>query len=76
MKLIIQNEKNNIKIRIPDFMIFNRLSINYISNQIDTALDTTYLMILAKVLKRSKDVLNGEPLLEVISEDTYICIDL
>ena len=76
MKIIIQDDEQDIKLNIPNFILLNRFSMRILKDKTATNLEVKDLMKLSNILKKSKDLLKDEPVLEIISSDGYVRIDL
>lgn len=76
MKIIIQDDEQDIKLNIPNFILLNRFSMRVLKNKTASDLEVKDLMKLANILKKSKGLLKDEPVLEIISSDGHVRIDL
>lgn len=76
MKIIIQDDEQDIKLNTPNFILLNRFSMRVLKDKTASDLEVKDLMKLANILKKSKGLLKDEPVLEIISSDGHVRIDL
>ena len=76
MRIIIRDGQDNLDFKIPNAIVLNQITMHALKDKIDMNINNKDLKKMLKIIKNSKDVLGYEPLVEIISENDYVRIDL
>ena len=76
MRIIVRDDQDNLDIKIPNAIVLNQITMHMLKDKMDMNINNKDLKKMLKIIKNSKDILGDEPLVEIISEDDYVRIEL
>lgn len=76
MRIIVRDDQDNLDIKIPNAIVLNQITMHMLKDKMDMNINNKDLKKMLKIIKNSKDLLNGEPLVEIISGTDYVRIEL
>ena len=76
MRIIVKDDQDNLDIKIPNAIVLNQITMHVLKDKMDMNINNKDLKKMLKIIKNSKDILGDEPLVEIISENDYVRIEL
>lgn len=76
MRIIVRDDQDNLDIKIPNAIVLNQITMHVLKDKMDMNINNKDLKKMLKIIKNSKDILGDEPLVEIISENDYVRIEL
>ena len=76
MRIIVCDDQDNLDIKIPNAIVLNQITMHMLKDKMDMNINNKDLKKMLKIIKNSKDILGDEPLVEIISENDYVRIEL
>ena len=76
MRIIVRDDQDNLDIKIPNAIVLNQITMHMLKDKMDMNINNKDLKKMLKIIKNSKDILGDEPLVEIISENDYVRIEL
>lgn len=76
MRIIVRDDQDNLDIKIPNVIVLNQITMHMLKDKMDMNINNKDLKKMLKIIKNSKDILGDEPLVEIISENDYVRIEL
>lgn len=76
MRIIVRDDQDNLDIKIPNAIVLNQITMHVLKDKIDMNINNKDLKKMLKIIKNSKDILGDDPLVEIISENDYVRIEL
>ena len=76
MRIIVRDNQDNLDIKIPNAIVLNQITMHMLKDKMDMNINNKDLKKMLKIIKNSKDILGDEPLVEIISENDYVRIEL
>lgn len=76
MRIIVRDDQDNLDIKIPNAIVLNQITMHVLKDKMDMNINNKDLKKMLKIIKNSKDILGDDPLVEIISENDYVRIEL